>query len=135
MESHSFPVQGALASYPQARSRPTSQQPQDLFLLIVLGGDYGVLCSPPPQGHLALLPGPLMGWPRSLALASHHTPAPRSPQEETPSPPDVLAAPLTPPVLQMVWIHFPKGSASDSPFTVHVLILGLCPIPCFFLYI
>lgn len=135
VESHSFPVQGALASYPQARSRPMSQQPQDLFILIVLGET---------MGYSALL-HPRAIWPCSRApwwvgLCPLLLPP---------------TIPLHPPVhkrrflapqmcLQPRWLlqscrwsgfTFPKGSASDSPFTVHVLILGLCPISCFFFYI
>lgn len=137
-EPHWFPVRGDLASDLQARSRPRSPQPQGLFLLIVLGETMGL--APPPHalsrepsprvgGHLASLPDLLMGrLPPPCSCLPPHPSMPPSARGNSES--HRLAASWTSLVPSSRWsgFTFRNGSASNSPFTVHVFILRLCPI-------
>lgn len=145
VESHSFPVWGALASDLQASSRPRSQQPQGLLLLIVFGKTMKMLCTPPSPHHCLENPAWRLEaiWPcsqtcwyvgsRALFLLSTNPSVPLSTGGN--SQPQMLAASLTQSVLSSRWsgFTFRNGSASNSPFTVHVLIWRLCPFPCFLL--
>lgn len=129
VESHLFPARGALASV----AGPGANSPRVCFSSLSLGETTRPLCSPPsphsclenpahgrrPSGPAARPIGGLASEPCFCLPPQLQCPYP---QEATLSISD--AASLTPPVFSSRWsgLVFWNGSASNSSFTVYVLI-------------